>query len=94
MNPTGVRLARGFVPYLKPSSAQSTEKIKQICRHWLLMDKFKLHYDSQKNDDVVVMEFQENKFYGVFLLLGKTKYHTVCLAQMEKRYGEIDYGSL
>ena len=49
---------------------------------------------SQKSGDIIAMELLENKFLGVFYLLGKKKYYNFCLNQIKKRYGDIEYGNL
>ena len=49
---------------------------------------------SQNSGDIIAMELLENKFLGVFYLLGKKKYYNFCLNQIKKRYGDIEYGNL
>ena len=90
-----ISIAQGFLDYVNDRAERSSDKsIVYICRYWLLMNVFKLYYDSQKGGDFIMMEQLENDFCGVFLLLGKSKYYELCLGQMEKRYSDISVSQL
>ena len=92
---TAIGLAQGLLEYVKIKADTCTDKsVVYICRYWLLMNVFKLYYDSQKNGDFVIMEEIENDFCGVFLLMGKSNYYELCLSQMEKRYRDISAAQL
>ena len=90
-----VTIAQRFLDYVNDIANTSTDKsMVYICRYWLLMNVFKLYYNSQKSGDFVLMEQIENDFCGVFLLLGKSKYYELCLGQIEKRYSDISASQL
>ena len=49
---------------------------------------------SQKSGNIVAIEVLENELLVVFYLLRKKKYYNLCLNQIEKRYGDIEYRNL
>ena len=90
-----IHIAQGFLKYVNTKAETSGDlSFVYICRYWLLMNSFKMYYDSQKNGDFLMMEKIENDFCGVFLLMGKNKYYELCLGQMERRYNDISQTQL
>ena len=65
-----ISMAQGFLMYVNDKADSSTDKsFVYVCRYWLLMNTFRLYYDSQKNGDFILMEEIEDDFCGVFLLM-------------------------
>ena len=90
-----IDLCRKFHKYVERKCQETTdERFKLLVCFFNLVNVFKRYELAMKSGDSIEMEYIENSFCGVFLLLDKNNYVEILLSQMEKKYGKISLTDL
>ena len=84
-----------YTKYLGQQLEVSDDDRRCYFFHYIIVAReYRMFCEAMRKGDAIMQEHIMHNFVGVFLLLGKSKYVEITLNQIERHYGDIEYGML